>query len=267
MAVDKPPVIADLPSLTTADSGPYGLGASGEQVVQHANSLFGTPSHAGPTVDKKTGKKLSGGGLTVNQVFDYFRGLSTRNPTQLAQVQMMLYRGGFYSSTDKFLPGVVRTGDLTAMKNALKGVQNTGQSFLDYLNSAATLGDQLGINAAGGRQHTPVSYTSPTDIQTVIESVAPQVIGRGLAPGEVQRIINGYHSLEATATNQANAVSDAGGDGGYTNPPTVQDYVAQQAKSLHPDETQTKSLADLSKQVLAGLNLGSTGDAPVDRVF
>lgn len=249
-----PPLNVVIPEQGGSSAGskdnPYGLGEYGKKAIPHSASLVNG------VVPK--GKK---GTLTANQVLDYFHTLQKTNPDQAASLQMLLYRGGFYAKNAKFLPGVIRKTDEDALKSALKSV-SAGDNFAAYLGRAAQMGDELGINATAeqGRMPHVTQLTSSTDVQSVAESIAPQVIGRKLAPGEVAQIVSGYHALESRAQAAAYNESEASGTS-YTAPPDLGAYVKERTRALHPQEAVATDRATVADSFLKIVNSGAPNTA------
>lgn len=115
----------------------------------------------------------------------------------------------------------------------------------------------------GGRERAPFSPTvsSPEEIRAALDQAVPAIIGHALSDAESTQLVSLYQSLQVRAQRQAYDTAESGGTSTSVVPFDV--FAEQQAKRLHPDDAQTRGLANLAKAFLSGIQ----GETTADRVF
>lgn len=263
MADKRPPGVIAPPDTTTNTRDEYGLTADeSKQGVSHGYEFFGVARQ----------KDNPSKPMTVHGALNTFIRFANGTPQQraaFAQIQKYLYLGGFYSNKN-YVPtfGAYRTEDIVAMKKALLSAsagKGPGKAPLaEFFKQQAELYQQFNPPSTRDEPVLTIQYTDPTDIRRIIERTAPDVLGHDLTDDEKARLIDAYHQLEAGAQRDAfNAQNGAGGS--FTAPPDPSAFIEHEAEKLHPTDAHVTSLANLSKQVLAGLQ--GQGAMQGERVF
>lgn len=126
----------------------------------------------------KQGEQVGQDGPTAEQVLFSF---AHADPKTIAQMQMYLYKGGFYGSTpwtDLNL-GVIRPDDLDAFKNAVTVAAQTGADLSEYVRRQAAWGVYTGATANGAAGSGGRSGSGSAASRTVtIDRPDPKALGK-----------------------------------------------------------------------------------------
>lgn len=162
--------------------------------------------------------------------------LAHADPSTIAQVQMYLYKGGFYPNGTRWQDinlGVVRPDDISAFKDAVTVAAQTGSDLSDYIKRQAAWGVYTGATSLTGSSRKSVNVlgaaTASGNVLT-IEKPDPKAIGRtidkefqallGHKPsaheraGFIAAYTNAYQQIQIDNYNRQVAAMTGGGDAG-----------------------------------------------------
>lgn len=150
--------------------------------------------------------------LTVQQVEALFTHLP---PAQQAQIQDLLYRGGFYGTGSTFTPlyGHLKEQDFAAFESAIAISVAQGQGIGEYLRGSADAADKTGLRDASAMHKVGphvVTLADPNALNASLESAFTQAIGRAPNADERAKFVTSFHAQEAAYQEQVQTAQDAG---------------------------------------------------------
>lgn len=235
----------------TANSNPYGLTAD----------EWKTPVTIGYEAPKsKKGKVLAGPpGPTVKplgQVLDTIRNMSK---AQIETLQDRLVKAGLLSRK-AITKGIADEDTIKAYSITLLRAARLLKTPDAILDEAAAAGaPELDVSGAARLPFSP-QVSSPEEIKTALQTALTADLGYAPGDAELANLTALYQRLQIGAQRQTYDTAVSGGTATQVMPIDV--FAQQQAEQLHPTDAHAKSLANLSKEFLAGIGSEST-----DRVF
>ncbi len=150
--------------------------------------------------------------VQVTTVSDMENLLGHMTPAELAQVQDLLYRGGFYGSGTSFIPlyGHLKNEDYAAFESALQVASHTGQDFGNYLRSTADAATRTGVKNPS-KMHAPyeVDLDDPAALSSTLASSFRNALGRAPTAKETSDFVASFHAQQVKFGEQRAALSDA----------------------------------------------------------
>lgn len=168
---------------------------------------------------------------------DAMQRFATLDPTARATIEYQLYQGGFYTGTDKFVPGAAVTdADRTAFAKLLRNSIKTGQPVDQLLANTAAIG-KAGVNgaASGSNQIRPIVVTPEATLDDSLKQAFVSALGRAPSAAEYAKFSATFHAAQVAKAN-ASGLNDDGtaitADGTPVGGSSTTPYVAGGANVL-----------------------------------
>jgi hypothetical protein len=134
---------------------------------------------------------------------DVMSAFAKSDPGTIAQIQDMLKRGGFYS-TSNYNPhyGVLNPEDIAAFTKATTTAAQTGSDLNQYLTSQAKVGDYQGVAAQiQNQQKKPevITRANPADLGALIDKEYQAIVGKKPTASERAGFISAYNAFYTQA--------------------------------------------------------------------
>lgn len=116
--------------------------------------------------------------VTAEEVMKAFA--ESSNPALIAQLQMYLYKGGFYGSSVRWQDinlGVIRPDDLSAMAGAVEVAAQTQSDISDYIKRQAAWGVYTGSTSLKGSSRSGSGFGASVAASETFTKSDPKAIG------------------------------------------------------------------------------------------